>query len=76
VDVDLVSFTANGKHAIDIGETGTWDGTSVLKFTTGSRGSITLAQQQVQNKATSAASETTILSSYGGQPPAPHQGKP
>ena len=33
--VDLLSFTANGKHAVALGKSGTWDGVSTLTFTTG-----------------------------------------
>ncbi|KAJ1489095.1 hypothetical protein T484DRAFT_1781159, partial [Baffinella frigidus] len=35
VAVDLLSFTANGLHDVAIGNSGTWDGTSTLTFTTG-----------------------------------------
>jgi hypothetical protein len=54
--VDLLSFTADGAHAVDIGEEGSWDGTSVLTFTTGSDADRV------------APKEATVISSYGGKP--------
>ena len=56
VVVDLLSFTADGAHAVDIGEEGSWDGTSVLTFTTGSDADRV------------APKEATVISSYGGKP--------
>lgn len=40
-DVDFLTVTENGVHAVDLGNKGSWDGTSVLTFTTGSTADAT-----------------------------------
>ena len=72
--MDLISFTANGMHAIDIGKTGSWDGTSVLTFTTGTQAVITSTDRETDAK--QGITETSILSSYAGKPSTPNQGEP